>query len=107
MADHFGLDFDLVELLAAVNSNDAANHLGDDDHVSQMGLDQVGLLVGLGVLLCLSQFLDQAHRAALQATVEPSASAGMEDGQKFIGWDVEESVGGEKYTSETVSYPKR
>lgn len=84
MADHLGLDFDLVEFLAAVDTDDAADHLGHDDHVSQVCLDQVGLLVRLGVLLRLSQLLDQSHRAALQASVESTAGAGMEDREEFV-----------------------
>jgi len=89
---HFRLDFDLVEFLAGVDTNDAANHFRHDDHVSQVCLDQVGLLIGLGVLLCLAQFLDQTHRAALQSTVESTTGAGMEDVEEFVGWDVEELV---------------
>lgn len=52
MADHLGLDFDLVELLSGVDTDDGADHLGDDNHVTEVGLDEVGLLVGLG-LLCV------------------------------------------------------
>ncbi len=51
MANHFRLDFDLVEFLAGVDANNAANHFGYNDHVAEMGLDEVGLLVGLGLLL--------------------------------------------------------
>ena len=97
MAHHFRLDFHLVELLAAVDANNAANHLGHDDHVSQMGLDQIRLLVGFGILLCLAQFLDQTHGAALQTTVESTAGAGVEDVEKFVGWNVEKSVWQEGY----------
>jgi hypothetical protein len=50
VADHLGLDFDLVELLSGVDTDDAADHLGDDNHVTEVGLDEVGLLVGLGLL---------------------------------------------------------
>lgn len=92
MADHFGLDFDLVEFLARVDTDDAANHLGHNDHVSEMRLDQVGLLVGLCLLLRLAQLLDQTHRAALEASVESTTGAGMEDGQEFVGWDVQQSA---------------
>jgi len=52
VADHLGLDFDLVELLSGVDTDDGADHLGDDNHVTEVGLDEVGLLVGLG-LLCV------------------------------------------------------
>lgn len=79
MADHLGLDFDLVEFLAGVDTNDAANHLGDDDHVTEMGLDEVGLLVGLRFLLRLAELLDQAHGLALEAAVEPSTGTGMDE----------------------------
>ncbi len=51
MANHFRLDFDLIEFLAGVNTNDAANHFGYNDHVAEMGLDEIWLLIGLGLLL--------------------------------------------------------
>ncbi len=49
-SNHFWLDFDRVKGLAVVNSNDGANHFRDDDHVTKMGLDDLGLLM-LGRLL--------------------------------------------------------
>jgi hypothetical protein len=49
-----------------------------------MCLDQVGLLIGLRILLGLAQFLDQTHGAALEASVESTAGAGMEDGEEFV-----------------------
>lgn len=92
MANHFRLDLNLVELLAGVDADDAANHLGDDNHVSQVGLDEVGLLVGLGLLLGLSELLDEAHGAALQAAVDPSAGTGVDDIAELVGGEVEEAV---------------
>jgi hypothetical protein len=62
-------------------------------------LDQVGLLVGLRVLLRLAQFLDQAHGAALEAAVESATGAGVQDVEELIGGDVEESVWQEGYVS--------
>jgi hypothetical protein len=79
VANHLGLDFDLVEVLAGVDTDDAANHLGDDDHVTEVGLDLVGLLVGLSLLLGLAELLDEAHGLALQTAVEPSAGTGMDE----------------------------
>ena len=90
--DHLRLDLDLVELLAAVDADDGANHLRHDDHVAQVRLDQVGLLVGLGRLLRLAQLLDQPHRLALQAAVEAAAGAGVHDVAELFGGEVEESV---------------
>ena len=89
---HLRLDLNRVELLPRVNTNDAADHLGDDNHISEVCLDDVGFLVGLGFLLGFSQFLDQTHWSALEASVKPTAGAGMEDVEEFVGWNVEESV---------------
>ena len=90
--DHLRLDLDLVELLAAVDADDGADHLRHDDHVAQVRLDQVRLLVGLGRLLGLAQLLDQPHRLALQAAVEAAAGARVHDVAELFGGEVEESV---------------
>ena len=90
VADHLGLDLDLVELLAGVDTNDGADHLGDDDHVTEVSLDEVGLLVGLGLLLGLAELLDQTHGLALEATVEASAGTGVDDIAELLAGEVEE-----------------
>lgn len=92
MANHLGLDFHLVELLAGVDSDDASDHLGDDDHVAEVRLDEVGLLVRLGLLLGLAQLLDQAHGLPLETPVDPAAGAGVDDVAQLIGAEVEETV---------------
>jgi hypothetical protein len=91
VANHFRLDLDLVELLSRVNADDAADHLGDNDHVTEVSLDKVRLLVGLGLLLGLSELLDETHGLALQATVEPTAGTGVDEVAEFFGGEVEES----------------
>lgn len=93
MPDHLRLDFHLVEFLARINANYAANHLRNDNHVAQMGFDQVGLLVGLGFLFGFAQFFDQAHWFAFEAAVEASAGAGVHDVAELFGGEVEESGG--------------
>ena len=65
--------------LAVVDSNDRANHLGDDDHVAQVRLDDRGLLVWGRLLLGLAQLLDEAHRLALEAALEPAARARVDN----------------------------
>lgn len=92
MSNHLRLDFNLVKLLSRVDTDDATNHLRDDDHVSEMGLDEVGLLIWLGFLLCLAELLDQTHRLALETTVEPTTSTSMNDVAELIGGEIEESV---------------
>ena len=90
MANHLGLDFDLVELLARVDTDDRADHLGDNDHVTEVGLDEVGLLVGLGLLLGLAELLDQTHGLALETAVEPSAGTGVDEVAELLRAEVEE-----------------
>lgn len=92
MSNHLRLNFNLVELLAGVDTDDASNHLRNNDHVTEVGLDKVGLLVGLGLLLGLAELLDQAHGLALQATVEPAASTGVHDIAELLRREVEEPV---------------
>jgi hypothetical protein len=92
VANHLRSDLNLVELLARVDTDNAANHLGDDDHVTQVSLDEVGLLVGLGLLLGLAQLLDQTHGLALQATVDPAAGTGVDDIAQLLRVEVQETV---------------
>lgn len=92
VANHLGLDFDLVELLTGVDTDDAADHLGDNDHVTEVGLDEVGLLVGASLLLGLAELLDETHGLALQTAVEATTSAGVNDITELFGGEVEEPV---------------
>lgn len=92
MADHLRLDLNLVELLAGVDTDDAADHLGDDDHVTEMGLDEIGLLVGASLLLGLAELLDEAHRLALQAPVEPTTGTSVNDIAELLGGEIEEPI---------------
>ena len=38
MANHLGLDIDVVENLSVVHSHLGMDHLGDDEHVAKVGL---------------------------------------------------------------------
>jgi hypothetical protein len=91
MSNHFRLDFNLVEFLARVDANDAANHLRNDNHVAKVSLDEIRLLIWLGLGLGLAQLLDQTHGLALQATVESSAGTSVDDITELFGGEVEES----------------
>ena len=90
MANHLRLDLDLVELLAGVDTDDGSDHLWDNDHVAEVGLDEVWLLVGLGLLLGLAELLDQAHGLALETAVESAAGAGVNDIAELLRGEVEE-----------------
>lgn len=73
--DHLGLDLDLVEDLAVVDADDATDHLGHDDHVAQVSLDDLGLLAGGRRRLGLAELLHQAEGLALESALETTASA--------------------------------
>ena len=46
MSNHLGLNLHLGEDLAVVHTHDGAGNLGGDDHVPQVSLHDVGLLIG-------------------------------------------------------------
>merc|ERR1719414_1555954 len=92
VADHFGLDFNLVKGLALVDSDDAANHLGHDDHVTKMRLDSLGLLIGQASLLRLAQLLDEAHGLALETAGELAADATREQLHQLIRRHVQQLI---------------
>ena len=79
VADHLGLDLNRVEDLAVVDADDRADHLGNDNHVTEMGLDDGGLLIRGSLLLGLAELLDETHGLALETALEPSASTGVDD----------------------------
>ena len=83
MANHFRLDFDLVEGFSVVDSNDGPDHLGHNNHVAEMGLDQGWLLVGSSCLFGFTQFLDETHWLALKTALETTTGTSMDQLDKL------------------------
>lgn len=71
--------------LSVVDTNYAANHLGNDNHVTKVGLDDGGFFIGRSLLLSFAKLFDQAHRLALETTLEPTTSAGMNELKLAVG----------------------
>merc|ERR1712168_919320 len=92
MTNHLGFDFNLVECFALVDSDDASDHLGHDDHVPQVRLHGLGLLVGKTSLLRLTQLLDETHRLAFETTSELAANAAREQLHQLVGRHVQQLV---------------
>ena len=92
MPNHFRLNFNLVKILPRVDTNDRSDHLRDNDHITKVSLDEVGLLVRLGFLLGLAELLDQAHGLSLKTAVEPSTSTGVDQVTELFGGKIEESI---------------
>jgi hypothetical protein len=74
VTSHLRLDFNLVENLTVIDTNDGTDHLRNDDHVTEMGLDDLRLLTGGGVLLGSTELFDETHRLTLKTTLESSTS---------------------------------
>lgn len=63
--------------LAVVDANDTADHLRDNNHIPEVGLDDCRLFIRGSLFLGLAQLLDQTHWAALEATTKPTACTGV------------------------------
>jgi len=79
VTDHFTLNFDVLEGVTVVDGNDGSDHLGHDDHITEVGADGRGLLTDLGELLGLAELLHEGHRLALKTAVEASAGTRVEE----------------------------
>jgi hypothetical protein len=71
---------------AIVDTNYTSNHFWDDDHVAQVCLHNRRFLVGRGLFLRFSQFLDKTHWFALDTTLEPAAYTGVDKLWRIILW---------------------
>lgn len=85
VANHLWLDLNGVENLTVVDTNQGANHLWDDDHVSQVSLDNSRLLVGWRGQLGGSQLGNQAHWLGTQASGESSSDSGTAELGELLG----------------------
>ena len=85
VANHFGLDFNLVEVLAVVDTNNASDHLRDDDHVAEMGLDGSRALVHGRFSLGLAKALKKSHLLSLQTTVSKTSSGASREKIDHLG----------------------
>jgi hypothetical protein len=78
MSHHLRFNLNLVELLPGVDTDDRPNHLRHHNHISQVCLDQVGLLICFRFLLGLAQLLDKSHRLTFETSVESTTSSGVD-----------------------------
>ena len=88
VTNHLGLDFNVVETLSVVHTHHGANHLGNHDHVTKVGLHGLRTLILGSVRLLHTHFtrqtiysntqsLHQGLRLSLQTTAETTASTGL------------------------------
>ena len=69
------LDFNRVENLAVVYTNNGADHLGNDNHITQVSLNNLRLLANADVALRGVQTLEKSHRLSLHTTVSKATAS--------------------------------
>ena len=82
----------MVEGLSVVDSDHGTGHFRNDDHVSQVGLDNIGFLVGRAFLLLLAKLLDEGNGLSLESTSELSSNAAREELHQLLIVHVQELV---------------
>lgn len=90
VANHLWLDLDGVENLTVVDTNQRTNHLWNDNHVSQVGLDNSWLLVLWSSQLSSSQLGNQTHWLGAQASGESSSDSGTAKLGEFVGLQLQQ-----------------
>merc|ERR1719247_3145652 len=78
VADHLTLDLNGVEVLTVVDTDDGSNHLGEDEGITQVRLDGLGLLTDLGLLLGGTELLHQSLGLLLDTAVHASAGTSVD-----------------------------
>jgi len=87
VTNHVRLDFNLVESLAIIDTENGSNHLGNDDHVTEVGAHGLRLLTSsLSSLLGLTELLDETEALAVKSTLESAIrSMDGEDDENIDG----------------------
>eukprot|EP00356_Strombidium_inclinatum_P006412 CAMPEP_0170490402 /NCGR_PEP_ID=MMETSP0208-20121228/8588_1 /TAXON_ID=197538 /ORGANISM="Strombidium inclinatum, Strain S3" /LENGTH=136 /DNA_ID=CAMNT_0010765753 /DNA_START=189 /DNA_END=599 /DNA_ORIENTATION=- len=92
VADHVSLNLHGVPVLATIDVNDGSAHLGDDNAVSEVSFNTLGLLSGGAVLLGLSKLLDQSVVLGVHAVLESSSLSGVHHGNDLLSVHLEELI---------------
>jgi len=90
VTNHLRLDLNLVENLSVVNTNNRSNHLGKNDHVSEVGLDDSRLLVRASSKLGSSELLHESVRLDLKTVLQSSSNTGVGDVAEVLKGELEE-----------------
>ena len=95
VTNHLSLDFNVAEVVAVVHTDDATDHLGNNDHVTEVGLHglralvltsssllkhqkQIQLLIEQRRTYSLLKSLQESHRLSLQTTAETTAGTSLQ-----------------------------
>ena len=95
VTDHLSLDFNVAEVVTVVHTDDATDHLGNNDHVTEVGLHglrtlvltsssllkhqkQIQLQIEQRRTYSLLKSLQESHRLSLQTTAETTAGTSLQ-----------------------------
>ena len=93
----------MVEGLSVADSDHGTCHFRNVDHVSQVGLDNIGLLVGWTLLLRLVEILDESHWLSLEAMSELSSHGAREEIHQLLSVHVQVLVEDHSAVSELAA----
>merc|ERR1712072_1650451 len=93
VSNHVSLNINLVEDLAVVNTDDRSDHLREDDHVTEVGLDALWLLAFLWLgngLLGGPKTLEEGVVLALETVLETATGTSVNELHEVSHWHHEE-----------------
>lgn len=90
VSNHLRLDLNGVENLTVVDTNQRANHLRNNNHVSQVSLNNGRLLVSWSSQLSSSQLGNQAHRLGAQTSGESSSNSSAAELGEFLSLQLQQ-----------------
>ena len=91
-AHHFGFHFHTAKHFSVIDTNDTANHFGDNDHIPQVSLDTAGLFAGGGFLFGLAEAFDEGHGLTLEAAGHAASGPGADELHEFVIRQVQEGI---------------
>ena len=84
VSDHVSLYFHIVPVLASIDIDNGSDHFGNNDAVSEVGLDSLGLFTIGGLLSDLLELLDESIVSLMDAMSESSSLSGLEELHKLV-----------------------
>ena len=89
---HVSSDFDGRPVLSTVNFDNGSDHIGSDDHVSQVSLNTLGLLTVGGLFDGFLELLDESGVRSTSVSLEGSSVLGAEKVDNLLLGHLEELI---------------
>ena len=89
---HVSSDFDGRPVLSTVNFDNGTNHIGSDDHVTEVSLNTLGLLTVGGLFDGFLELLDESGVRSTSVSLEGSSVLGAEKVDNLLLGHLEELI---------------